>query len=72
MSAAGVAKDTFASGAKPRREARVCERGWHPTPATDTTGYRAEGARRARRRAIAHAADTPTRRDIVNCMEAAA
>ena len=29
-------------------------------------------ARRARRRAIAHAADTPTCRDIVNCMEAAA
>jgi hypothetical protein len=61
MSAAGEAKDTFASRAKPRREARVCERGWHPTLDPRKTNDGAEGAGTARRRAIVHAADTLAR-----------
>jgi hypothetical protein len=49
MSAAGEAQaqDTFASGAKPRPEGRVRERGWRPTPEGYVIGkQRAEAARR--------------------------
>jgi hypothetical protein len=59
MSAAAVGKeqDALASGAKPRPEGRVRERGWRPTHApfgvTDTA------SEAARRRAI-EAADAPT------------
>ena len=49
MSAAGEAQaqDTFASGAKPRPEGRVRERGWRPTPQRYAIGKpRSEDARR--------------------------
>jgi hypothetical protein len=49
MSAAGEvqAQDTFASGAKPRPEGCVRERGWRPTPEGYAIGkLRAEAARR--------------------------
>ena len=59
MSPTGEAEDTFASRAKPRRVARVCECGWHPTLGLRKTSPCTEGARSARRRAIAHAADAP-------------
>jgi hypothetical protein len=57
MSAAGVTQDAFVSRAKPRREARVCERRRRPTLCNRALGFCKEGARTARRRAIAHAAD---------------
>ena len=59
MSPSGEAKDTQASRAKPRRAARGCERGWRSTLSIGTPQAGNEGARRARRRAIA-AADAPT------------
>ena len=71
MSAAGEAKDALVSRAKPRREARVCERRQRPTLCSRALGICKEGARRARRRAIAHTADTLTPHVLVNAMEAA-
>ena len=71
MSATGEAKDALVSGAKPRRAARVCERGRHPTLGLRMASVRMEGARRARRRAIA-AADARACRVSVAVMEAAA
>ena len=71
MSAAGEGKDAFVSRAKPRRAARVCERGWRPTEEGGITRMYTEGARRARRRAIAHTADTPVHHHSVNLTEAA-
>ena len=53
MSAAGEAEDAQASRAKPRRAARVCERGWCPTLHIGVPQACEEDARRARRRAIA-------------------
>ena len=50
MSAAGEAKaeeDTLASGAKPRPEGRVRERGWRPTG--EGRGYSGELTEAARR-----------------------
>jgi hypothetical protein len=58
MSAAGGAKDAFVSRAKPRRAARVCERGRRPTLGDRADRFCKEDARRARRRAIAHATDS--------------
>ena len=55
MSASGEAKDAQVSRAEPRREARDCERGRHPTRAVLVPAICKEGARRARRRAIAAA-----------------
>jgi hypothetical protein len=57
MSAAGEAEDAFASRAQPRRAARVCERGRRPTRDSHAPRTMTEGARRARRHAIAPAAD---------------
>ena len=57
MSAAGKAMDAFASRAKPRRAARVCERGRRPTLDIRAAASCNEGARRARRRAMAGVAD---------------
>jgi hypothetical protein len=71
MSAAGEAEDAFASRAKPRRAAPVWERGRRPTVGRGKIGLHAEGARRARRRAIAHPADAASYDDFVNLMEAA-
>jgi len=70
MSAAGEAKDDLVSRAKPRRAARVCERGRRPTLGDRKARCCREGARRARRRAIAHAADTPAHRVALPAMEA--
>ena len=68
MSAAGAAEDACASGAKPRREARVRERWWRPTR---RGGHRLDipgrPHRRARRRAKATEADAlslPWRDDL--------
>jgi hypothetical protein len=71
MSAAGEAKDAFVSRAKPRRAARVCERRRHPILGLQVASIHIEGARRARRRAIAHPADTLARQAVLNAMEAA-
>ena len=48
MSAAGEAQDAFVSRAKPRRVARVCERGRRPTIVLRMASVHIEGARRAR------------------------
>jgi hypothetical protein len=71
MSAAGEAKDTCASRAKPRLEERVCERWWRPT-LDAVTGAAASGRalRRARRRAIA-CARLSAARATDRCMEGA-
>jgi hypothetical protein len=56
MNAAGEAKakeHTLASGAKPRLEERVRERGWRPT--RERYGFAESHAEAARRRAIARA-----------------
>ena len=49
-------EDTLANGAKPRLEERVRERGWRPT--CEGCRIAAPRAEAARRRAIAHRADT--------------
>jgi hypothetical protein len=51
MSAAANGKDALASRAKPRREARACERGRHATLGLRQPDRRSR-ARSARRRAI--------------------
>ena len=58
MSAAGEAMEARASRAKPRLEARVCERGRGPTlAATNCAVLPRREHRRARRRAVAQGAD---------------
>jgi hypothetical protein len=55
---AGEAKDARASRGPPRLEERVCERGWRPTLDVVTgEDIPRRAHRRARPRAIAHAAD---------------
>ena len=59
MSETGEAKakeHALASGAKPRLEERVREQGWRPT--CEGCGIAGPRAEAARRRAIAHRADT--------------
>jgi hypothetical protein len=73
MSKTGEAKDACASRAKPRLEERVCERGRRPTLDRDPSASITRRAlERARRLAIAHAADTPTDQMRLPSMEAAA
>ena len=71
MSAAGVTQDAFVSRAKPRRVARVCERRWRPTLGNRAARFCKEGARRARRRAIAHTADALAQNPFEKFTEAA-
>jgi hypothetical protein len=73
MSAAGEAKakeDTLASGAKPRPEGRVRERGWRPTYERYEISELCPEA--ARRRTIAREADNAIRRASATMTEAEA
>jgi hypothetical protein len=72
MSETGKAKakkDVLASGAKPKPEGRVRERGRRPT--LECFGVPESRVEAARRLAIAHAADTPIDRVGVSSTEAA-